>query len=71
MYACRNSRAMRPSAVVKSIGRDLVAYEATPHWYRRGYHMLKLLILLLAKLRSVEIRDLRAPSFVSISLAKE
>ena len=71
MYACRNSRAMRPSAVVKSIGRDLVAYEATPHWYRYVYDMPKLLISLLGKLRSGEIRHFCAPSFVDISLAEE
>jgi hypothetical protein len=44
---------------------------ATSHWYRCVYSMPKLLILLLRSLRSGEIRHFCAPSFFSISLAKE
>jgi hypothetical protein len=42
-----------------------------PHWYRRVYDMLKLLILVLAKLRSGEIPHFCASSVVSISPAKK
>jgi hypothetical protein len=60
-----------PTALLPPYMPKFVRCTATPHWYRCVYDMPKLLILLLRKLRSGEIRHFCATSFVSISLAKE